>query len=124
MPDLSSQSSDGLKNANPDNDDVANIEKRIREAYAKELEAALAYRTKFFWWGVIVTSVCVVASIGILIFLVCRGVYETAVGVAFISGLAVEVVGVAVVIAKYLFPENGGSAIRASGSAIAEEDNA
>lgn len=103
MTDLSKQSSEGLTGVDPSDDDVADIEKRVRGAYAQELEDAIRYRRRFFWWGVGITSVCVSASIGMIVFLVLQDVYETPVGVAFIGGLAVEVVGVAVVIAKYLF---------------------
>lgn len=63
MTDLSNQSSDSLASTDPANDDVAEIEKRVRSAYAQELEDAIKYRRRFFWWGVIITSVCVLASI-------------------------------------------------------------
>lgn len=124
MTDLSRQSSEGLTNADPSNDDVAEIEKRVRSAYAQELEDAIRYRRRFFWWGVTITSVCVLASIGMIIFLVFSNDYETPVGVAFISGLAIEVVGVAVVIAKYLFPDGGATSGRFSTPSVSEEDDA
>ena len=122
--DLSKQSSEGLTNADPSDDDVAEIEKRVRSAYAQELEDAIRYRRRFFWWGVTITSVCVLASIGMIVFLVFRNTYETPVGVAFISGLAVEVVGVAVVIAKYLFPDGGANSSRLPAPSVSEEDDA
>lgn len=124
MTDLSNQSSDGLASTDPANDDVAEIEKRVRSAYAQELEDAIKYRRRFFWWGVIITSVCVLASIGMIVFFVIRNAYETPVGVAFISGLAVEVVGVAVVIAKYLFPDGGAASNRFPAPSVSEEDDA
>ena len=65
---------------------------------------------------------CVVASIVILIVLMLYGVYETAVGVAFISGLAVEVVGIAAIIAKYLFPDKGAGNKTANAPSVVEED--
>lgn len=122
--DLSKQSSDGLANTDPANGDVAEIEKRVRSAYAQELEDAIKYRRRFFWWGVGITSACVLASIGMIIFLVLRNTYETPVGVAFISGLAVEVVGVAVVIAKYLFPDGGATVSHSTSPSVSEEDDA
>lgn len=90
MTDLSKQSSEGLTGVDPSDDDVADIEKRVRGAYAQELEDAIRYRRRFFWWGVGITSVCVSASIGMIVFLVLQDVYETPVGVAFIGGLAVR----------------------------------
>lgn len=64
------------------------------------------------------------ASIGMIVFLVLQDVYETPVGVAFIGGLAVEVVGVAVVIAKYLFPDGGATSNRLLAPSVSEEDDA
>lgn len=124
MTDLSKQSSEGLVNADPTNGDVSEIENRVRGAYAQELEDAIKYRKRFFWWGVGITSVCVLASIGMIVFLVLRGVYETPVGVAFVSGLAVEVVGVVVVIAKYLFPDGGAASGKFPTPSVSEEDDA
>lgn len=124
MTDFSTQGPESLHQSNPDSKDAAHIERRILEAYARELEDAIDYRRRFFWWGVAITSVCVLASVGVIVFLVLHGDYETPVGVAFVSGLAVEVVGVAVVIAKYLFPE-GGSRQRFPGDAtVSEEEDA
>lgn len=77
MTDLSKQSSEGLTGVDPSDDDVADIEKRVRGAYAQELEDAIRYRRRFFWWGVGITSVCVSASIGMIVFLVLQDVYET-----------------------------------------------
>lgn len=114
------RSSSELMQSDPENDDVKGIERRMRKARAQELEDANKYRTRFFYWGVGITTLCVVSSIGILVFLTFRGVYETAVGVAFVSGLAVEVVGIAAIIAKYLFP-NGG-ADKNDGNGVVEED--
>lgn len=124
MTDLSKQSSEGLTGVDPSDDDVADIEKRVRGAYAQKLEDAIRYRRRFFWWGVGITSVCVSASIGMIVFLVLQDVYETPVGVAFIGGLAVEVVGVAVVIAKYLFPDGGATSNRLLAPSVSEEDDA
>lgn len=106
---LAMEGADVLANADPRNNGD-DLEHRLREARAKEVEDAAGYRRKFFWWGIVLTSVCVAASIGALIFLTIRGVYETALGVAFVSGLAVEVVGLAAIIAKYLFPAGGAGA--------------
>ena len=116
------RSSSELIRSNPKNDDVKDIERRISEARAQELEDANEYRTRFFYWGVGITTLCVVASIVILIVLMLYGVYETAVGVAFISGLAVEVVGIAAIIAKYLFPDKGAGNKTTNAPSVVEED--
>ena len=121
MSDYSNSDSSILANSNPRNDDVKSIEDNIREVQLQELKDALKYRRWFIEWGISITSVCVGASAIILVFLTLYGKYETALGVAFISGLSVEVVGVAVVIAKYLFP-SGGIKIQQSETPIISEE--
>lgn len=121
MSDYSNSDSSILANSNPRNDDVKSIEDNIREVQLQELKDALKYRRWFLEWGISITSVCVGASAIILVFLTLYGKYETALGVAFISGLSVEVVGVAVVIAKYLFP-SGGIKIQQSETPIISEE--
>ena len=121
MSDYSNSDSSILANSNPRNDDVKSIEDNIREVQLQELKDALKYRRWFLEWGISITSVCVGASAIILVFLTLYGKYETALGVAFISGLSVEVVGVSVVIAKYLFP-SGGIKIQQSETPIISEE--
>lgn len=117
----SNSESSVLADSDPPNDDVKSIEDGIRKAQLQELQDALKYRLWFLIWGVSITSVCVISSVAILVFLTFRGEYETALGVAFVSGLSVEVVGTAVVIAKYLFP-NGGMKIQQSKTPVVTEE--
>lgn len=123
MTDHTTQHSEQLEQSASIVKDVADIERRVREAHARELEDAIEYRRRFFRWGVLITSMCIIASISILILLILHGDYETPVGVAFVSGLAVEVVGVVVVIAKYLFPNGGSHSTPISEVSISEEND-
>lgn len=123
MTDYSNSDSQSLANANPENDDVKGIEERIREAQLQELRDALQYRRWFLIWGIGITSACVLFSVAVLVFLTWFGEYETSLGVAFVSGLSVEVVGIAVVIAKYLFPNGGTKVKNAKTPVITEEDD-
>lgn len=123
MTDYSESDSSILARSNPTNDNVKDIEDDIKEAQLQELRDALQYRRCFFIWGIVITSVCVAVSAIALVFLTCFGEYETALGVAFVSGLSVEVVGIAVIIAKYLFPNGGMKIQRSRTPVITEEDD-
>ncbi|WEV75641.1 hypothetical protein [Bifidobacterium sp. ESL0800] len=75
----------------------------------KALQNATEDREKFLNWGLWATSICIGVSILVVVALFWFKTYTQlgSVLIAFISGLAVEVVGIAAVMAKYLFPGNG-----------------
>lgn len=121
--DYSDRDSGDLRQSDPANDDVVDIEAEIRQTQLQELRDALIFRKGFFRWGVTLTSACVLFSVGFLVLLVKVGMYQTPVGVAFVSGLAVEIVGIAVVIAKYLFPDGGVTVRGGVGKGVTEEND-
>ena len=79
------------------------------EAETKEAETALLYRKLFLPWCLGIVTFCVVVSSCTVGSLFWYGGYREMgnVLIAFIGSLAVEVVGIAVIVAKYLFPDGG-----------------
>ncbi|MDB6710075.1 hypothetical protein PMQ82_10350, partial [Bifidobacterium longum] len=66
-------------------------------------------RYRFMWWGLGAVLFCIIVSAITVGSLFWFGGYRemASVLIAFIGSLAVEVVGIAIVIAKYLFPNGG-----------------
>lgn len=83
------------------NEDVPTLEapSDVREKQFNSL------RPKLFWFGIVVSSVCVSASIilAAAMYLYPSNMSDT-VAVAFISGLTVETLGIIAIIAHSLFP--------------------
>lgn len=84
-------------------------ERERRRLRNDELRHAARYRAVFLVWGLSIVTVCVAASAVCVWALFRFGGYREMQGVivAFIGSLAVEVVGIAAIIARYLFPEGG-----------------
>ncbi|MBT1162951.1 hypothetical protein [Bifidobacterium sp. SO1] len=93
----------------PLSDMQEDLDRQLRRAKVKEARNALRYRSVFLWWGILATSFCIIASTVTVWALFRYGGYRemAAVLIAYISGMTVEVIGIAVVIAKYLFPSTG-----------------
>ena len=70
----------------------------------ERFQQANAMRGRFFRWGLVVTSLCIVTSCGLAIVLTFQRELTTGIATAFITGLTVEIIGVTAIIAKYLFP--------------------
>ncbi|SHE25213.1 hypothetical protein [Actinomyces glycerinitolerans] len=70
-----------------------------RRAQANEL------RYEFFDFGVKSAYVCVLTSAGVSTWMAATDKMTDTIAVAFITGLAVEVLGITAIIAKYLFPD-------------------
>lgn len=70
----------------------------------ERLQQANKLRGKFFWWGIMATSLCIFTSCFVAVTLTFQRELTTGIATAFITGLTVEIIGVTAIIAKYLFP--------------------
>lgn len=115
------QSVDVISGNKPLNKSTADIESEFRSLEFREAENAMTYRSKLFKWGIGAASACLVCSI---LWMACSIFVrvDTRLGVAFIASLAVEVVGIIAIIAKYLFPENGMPRSRNPVKSVSESD--
>lgn len=83
---------------------VRTYKDRIDDEEAKRHEQANRLRVPFFWFGIVLASVCVATSGVISVWGTVGGSQLAAPAmVAFISGLSVQTIGILWVIARYLF---------------------
>ena len=90
-------------------DDATQVSDEFQKLELQEAKNALRYRRWFMWWGLGAVSFCIIVSAITVGSLFWFGGYRemASVLIAFIGSIAVEVVGIAIVIAKYLFPNGG-----------------
>ena len=86
-----------------DEKEASKLDKREDE----RLQQANKLRGKFFWWGIMATSLCIFTSCFVAVTLTFQRELTTGIATAFITGLTVEIIGVTAIIAKYLFPNKG-----------------
>lgn len=74
-----------------------------------EYEAANKHRKIFLWFAVAVTSVPVVAASAGFMWMVVTREMTDGMAIAFFASVVVEVIGLVLVLANYLFPKGGGT---------------
>jgi hypothetical protein len=90
---------------NKDTEDLADAVDRTELAEANRLDQANNLRQKFFWFGVVAASTCVLTSCYMAIHLTVFKMITAPTVIVFISGLTIEVLGIIAIIANYLFPK-------------------
>lgn len=88
-----------------DTEDLVDAVDRTELAEANRLDQANNLRQKFFWFGVVAASTCVLTSCYMAIHLTVFNMITASTVVVFISGLTIEVLGIIAIIANYLFPK-------------------
>lgn len=81
--------------------------KKQHKAEIDRLEADNKQRQWFFVFVLVITAVPVCIASAAMMVYVCRGGDSEAVYVGYFASVVVEVIGLSVVIANYLFPRNG-----------------
>lgn len=115
------QSLDDIKDDKPVEKSAADVESEFRLLEFHEAKKAMRYRSGLFWWGIISASLCLLCSVAWMLLSVFANL-DTRLGVAFIASLAVEVIGIVAIIAKYLFPDHGMPRSRDSVKSVSEDD--
>jgi len=90
---------------NKDTEDLADAVDRTELAEANRLDQANNLRQKFFWFGVVAASTCVLTSCYMAIHLTVFKMITAPTVIVFISGLTIEVLGIIAIIANYLSPK-------------------
>ena len=88
-----------------DTKDLVDAVDRTELAEANRLDQANNLRQKFFWFGVVAASTCVLTSCYMAIHLTVFKMITAPTVIVFISGLTIEVLGIIAIIANYLFPK-------------------
>lgn len=110
---ISQTSAENLKIDVPRSIDADNREKqitRLREARVLREEADNSRRTKFFWFAIVIAGLPVLVATITMLTLLFTGEATPAVSIAFFASVVVEVIGIATIIARYLFPSGGSEA--------------
>lgn len=104
--DFDDQKVDAIAQDKELNQEAIDIENQFRTLELEEAKNAMSYRSDLYKWGIRWTTSCLAAS---ALYVIASAFFSlnTRIGVAFIASLAVEVVGIVVVIAKYFFPDHG-----------------
>jgi hypothetical protein len=100
------QSEDELKKAVERSSDDAQLARELQQAELERRKQQNRLRSIFFWVASGLAGATVLTSVVMVIVVLAGADIEAAVAVAFISGLAVETVGVLAVMAGYLFPRD------------------
>jgi hypothetical protein len=90
---------------NKDTENLVDAVDRTELAEANRLDQANNLRQKFFWFGVVAASTCVLTSCYMAIHLTVFKMITAPTVIVFISGLTIEVLGIIAIIANYLFPK-------------------
>lgn len=87
--------------------EALNHVRKRRDAEIDRLNADNRRRTSFFWFVLIVTAFPVLVASGVMIRIAVDGQVSDPVLIAFFASVVVEVIGLSIIVANYLFPKNG-----------------
>lgn len=107
---ISQTSAENLKTDVPRSSDADNRERQItrfREARVLREEADNKRRAFFFRFAIFIAGWPVIVATITMLVLLCQGKTTEPVVIAFFVSVVVEVVGIAAIIARYLFPNGG-----------------
>lgn len=90
---------------------------RRAELENDEYESANKHRKIFLWFAVAITGLPIVASSVGFFWMVAANRMTDAVAIAYFTSVVVEVIGLVLVLANYLFPKGGGTPGLANGDA-------